>query len=150
MAAPSTTPATLTGRSPPRSRLLDLAGLAGASKDTTLWLIGTDFLMIVSGLIGALLNTYPTKWYFWLIGMMFFGPIVFYLVVGLNAQADKTGLDASIIFKKVAMLTAVSWSAYPLVWIFGEGTSAMSADHECMAYTVSASLFGLLECSALL
>merc|ERR1719284_229335 len=40
-------------------QLLDLCGLAGASADTTLFLMATDFLMIVSGAVGALLNTYP-------------------------------------------------------------------------------------------
>ena len=46
-------------------QLLDVAGLAGASNDTIVWLMCTDFLMIVSGLIGALTNTYPYKWAFW-------------------------------------------------------------------------------------
>ena len=84
--------------------------------------------------------------------MLFFGPIVYYLVSGLNAQADKTGLDAAIAFKKVAVLTAVSWSAYPLVWVLGEGAGIISADQECMAYTfldvIAKSVFGYLIISA--
>jgi bacteriorhodopsin len=133
-------------------QLLDLCGLAGASADTTLFLMATDFLMIVSGAVGALLNTYPNKWFFWCFGMFFFMPILYFLTLGLNDKADQTGAAAAAVFKKVALLTAVSWSAYPAVWVFGEGAGLISADNECIAYTLlditAKSVFGFLIISA--
>jgi len=132
--------------------LLDLCGLAGASNDTTLFLVLADVLMIVAGAIGALLNTYPNKWFFWAFGMFFFMPILYFLTMGLNEKAERVGAAASAIFKNVALLTAISWAAYPAVWIFGEGAGLISADHECIAYTVlditAKSVFGILIISA--
>merc|ERR1711907_58726 len=115
-------------------QLLDLAGLAGASNDVTLWLLCTDALMIASGLIGALLTDNNLKWAFWGYGMLFFMPIVYFLVYDLPASAEATGGAAASIVKKVAMLTVITWSAYPIVWIVGEGASLISADAEAIAY----------------
>ena len=82
----------------------------------------------------------------------FFLPILYFLTTGLNARAEKTGSDAAAVFKTVALLTAVSWSAYPLVWVLGEGAGLISADQECMAYTfldvIAKSVFGYLIISA--
>ena len=41
--------------------LLEVAGIAGASWDVLLWLLGTDFVMIIAGLIGAFIST-EEKW----------------------------------------------------------------------------------------
>jgi bacteriorhodopsin len=113
--------------------LLDLAGLAGATPDTTLWLIGTDVLMIVAGLIGALIEG-KMRWAFWGFGMLAFLPIVYFLVNGVSAT--NAGPDAAKVLKQVAILTAITWTAYPIVWAVGEGASYISADAEAIAYCV--------------
>merc|ERR1719191_361516 len=128
-------------------QLLDLAGLGGASSDTTLWLLSTDFLMIISGLIGGLIGSNDTAcWGFWVFGMLAFLPIVYFLTLGLPAQNCPPASAA--IFKTVATLTAVSWTAYPIVWILAEGTGIISSNVEVILYTIldiiAKSIFGLL------
>jgi len=132
-------------------QILDVASLAGASADTLLFLTLTDALMIVSGLIGAL-SAGQVKWVFWFIGMWFFAPIVYYLVNGLNDNAAAVGGKAASAFSQVAWLTAISWSAYPIVWAMAEGTGVISCDTEAMLYCIlditSKSVFGFMICSS--
>merc|ERR1711904_531372 len=128
-------------------QLLDLAGLGGASTDVTLWLLATDFLMIISGLIGGLIGSNDAAcWGFWVFGMMAFLPIVYSLTLGLPGQNCSPA--SAQIFKTVATLTAVSWTAYPIVWILAEGTGIISSNVEVILYTIldiaAKSVFGLL------
>lgn len=132
-------------------QLLDLAGLAGASSETTFILITLDVLMIISGLIGALVGGYQTScWAFWAFGMLFFLPIIY--ILGSQLPHSSASSSAAAIYNTVSKLTIVSWSAYPLVWILAEGTGIISADVECILYTfldiVAKSVFGLLICGA--
>jgi len=133
-------------------QLLDVASLAGASTDTLLFMMITDALMIVSGLIGALCGDAQVKWVFWFIGMWFFAPIVYYLVNGLNANAAAVGGKASAAFSQVAWLTAISWSFYPIVWAMAEGTGVISCDTEATLYCVldvtAKAVFGFMIVSA--
>lgn len=132
-------------------QLLDLAGLAGASSETTFILITLDVLMIISGLIGALVGGYHSScWAFWAFGMLFFLPIIY--ILGSQLPHSSASSSAAAIYNTVSKLTIVSWSAYPLVWILAEGTGIISADVECILYTfldiVAKSVFGLLICGA--
>lgn len=111
--------------------LLDVGALAGASNDTLLFLLLTDAMMIVAGLVGALFDT-QVKWFFWMIGNFFFAPIVYYLVTGLTDSAAKLGTTAAV--TPVALLTAISWTAYPIVWALCEGTGLVSCDTEALLY----------------
>ena len=127
--------------------LLDLAGLAGASNDTTFFLVAADFLMIVTGLIGALIGSDDNAcWAFWAFGMFAFLPILYFLGIGLPTSG--CGPEAAAIYKKAANLTLVVWSIYPVVWILAEGTGTISTDGEVIFYTVldiiAKSGFGLL------
>lgn len=129
--------------------LMDLAGLAGATNDVTLWLIGVDVLMIVAGLIGALVDG-GMKWAFWGFGMFAFAPIVYFLVTDLSGR--NTGSEAGAVLRKVATLTAITWTAYPIMWAVGEGSGMISADAEAIGYVVldvtAKSGFGFLVISA--
>lgn len=130
--------------------LLDLAGLANASFDTTFFLLSTDFLMIVTGLVGALIgSTDHVSWGFWIFGMFAFIPIVYFLWVGLPAPTCDAASAA--LFKKAAMVTVVFWSFYPLVWILAEGTSTIDSDTEVILYTIldviAKSGFGFIICN---
>lgn len=131
--------------------LLDVASLAGASTDTLLFLCITDALMIIAGLIGAIAEG-QIKWVFWFIGMWFFAPIVYYLVAGLNVQAQKRGEASAAAFTQIAWLTAISWSAYPVVWALAEGTGTVSCDTEATLYCVlditSKAVFGFMVVGA--
>lgn len=129
--------------------LLDVAALGGASSDTLLFLLLTDALMIVAGLVGALFET-QVKWTFWMIGNFFFAPIVYYLVSGLSATSAKMGTSGAVM--PIAILTAVSWTAYPIVWALCEGTGILTCDTEAMLYCgldiTAKAVFGFMVISA--
>merc|ERR1719198_2712419 len=93
-------------------QLLDILGFAGASQDTVSWMLGADLLMIIAGLIGAFLDG-NEKYYFWFFGMAMFIPILYMLVTGLKANlpADPA---VQAVYGRIAMLTAVTWSCYPV------------------------------------
>merc|ERR1711998_767458 len=101
---------------------------------TPLQLLGVDFLMIIAGLIGAFLEG-QEKYYFWLFGMCMFMPILSALLGGLKASAATKSAAVQGVFNKIAPLTAISWAAYPVVWLAAEGSGKISADQEAMAYT---------------
>ena len=61
---------------------------------------------------------------------------MYYLVSGLNEQAAKRGPASKAAFTQIAWLTAISWSAYPIVWAMAEGTSSISCDAEAILYCV--------------
>merc|ERR1712054_164010 len=132
-------------------QLLDICGFAGASGDQTMWLLGVDFLMIIAGLIGAFLEG-QEKYYFWLFGMCMFMPILSALLGGLKASAATKSAAVQGVFNKIAPLTAISWAAYPVVWLAAEGSGKITADQEAMAYTIldiiAKSVFGFIIVSA--
>jgi bacteriorhodopsin len=127
--------------------LLDLCGLAGAGQDTTLLLVILDVLMIVAGVIGAFIDS-STKYLFFAFGMLAFLPILYFLAVSLKAKAKAAGSNAAEVFNTASLLTIVTWSAYPVVWMLAEGTGALSPDTECIVYTIlditAKSVFGFL------
>ena len=132
-------------------QLLDILGFAGAGADTTAWLLGVDFLMIIAGLIGAFIEG-NEKYYFWAFGMFMFAPILYALLVGLKASAANKSAACQAVFAKISMLTAISWTAYPVVWVLAEGQETLSPDAEAIAYTtldiIAKSVFGFLIISA--
>jgi len=136
--------------------LLEVAGIAGASWDVLLWLLGTDFVMIIAGLIGAFIST-EEKWAFWGFGMIVFQPILYYLVFGMDKTAKlnterENNVEIYRLYKKISLITAVCWTFYPVVWMFCEGAGKWSLDMECFAYTVldvlSKSVWGMIICTS--
>jgi len=123
--------------------LIDILGLGGAGSDTTNLLIGADILMIVAGLIGALIEG-TEKYYFWGFGMLMFAPIIYFL----NKFKGESGTTVN----KIAMLTIIGWSAYPVVWVLAEGEGIINGDTEAICYTildfVCKSVFGFIIISA--
>jgi bacteriorhodopsin len=127
--------------------LLEICAFAGASSDTTNWLLGVDFLMIVAGLIGAFLDG-DEKYYFWFFGMCMFAPILHALIKGLKESAATKSEAVQTVFKKISQLTAFTWACYPVVWLAAEGMGKISVDQETMCYTVldllAKSVFGMI------
>jgi bacteriorhodopsin len=139
----------------------ELASLARATHNDTLFLVFLDILMIISGLIGALVCS-GEKWVFFGFSILCFIPILTSLCRwDRSAQSLSTSnLDGQLanlgVFKasrlrryRTAMnITVIAWFFYPIVWIFAEGTGAMSAYAEAICYTaldvVSKSVFGFV------
>ncbi|WP_267641297.1 bacteriorhodopsin [Haloarchaeobius amylolyticus] len=100
--------------------LLDLALLAGASRNTIFTLVGLDAAMIVTGLGGALATegmAYRLAW--WGISCGFFLVLLYFLVGKLSAAAAEQSGDVAQLFGTLRNLTLVLWTAYPIVWLIG-------------------------------
>jgi bacteriorhodopsin len=137
----------------------ELASLARATRNDTLFLIFIDILMIISGLIGALVCS-GEKWVFFGFSILCFIPILTTLCQwDRSAQLLKNGDDINTnlgVFSdsrlrryRTAMnITVITWFFYPIVWIFAEGTGKMTAYAEAICYTaldiIAKSVFGFV------
>jgi bacteriorhodopsin len=124
--------------------LLDLALLAGASRNTIATLIGLDVAMIVTGLVGALATegaAMRIAW--WGISCGFFVALLYFLVSTLSKNAAEKSGDVAALFGTLRNLVIVLWTAYPIVWIIGtEGTL------ELIPLGVETAAFMVLDLSA--
>jgi len=115
---------------------------AGVIKDSEkAFMYAIDFLMIISGLIGALICQ-NHKWAFFGFSILTFIPLLWFLC-NLRNRAKE---EANRVYNQVATITVVTWFFYPIVWIFAEGTNKLCAQGEAICYTVldiiSKSVFG--------
>lgn len=142
-------------------QLIDLCGMAMVQWDSTQIMLGLDVLMIASGTIGALLatdhETYK-RFLFYAVGVACYIPIALNLMFGYTSANSQSGqllnqnIYAKSIYVKIAWLTVIMWTGYPIVWVFAEGTGVMSPDAEVVCYCVldfvAKSVFGyIILCS---
>ncbi|UZJ56497.1 hypothetical protein CBS101457_005817 [Exobasidium rhododendri] len=118
--------------------LLDLTLLAGLPIAETAVLIVADEIMIVTGLIGALHPSLKYRWGFFGFSCIAFAYVVFGLVTSARQAAFLKHPKVGSLYNQVSLALAVSWTAYPVVWAFCEGTGKLSADTEVL-------LFGILD-----
>jgi len=121
----------------------DVLALAGAPSDDILQCVFIDILMIAFGCVGAQ-TPEGQKWYFFIIGMLCYVHVVQTLLKYNKSQ--KYGEAAQKLYNKVASMTIVLWSLYPLVWVVAEGTRMISPSLEACCYMImdvlSKCLFG--------
>jgi len=149
--------------------LYDLAVLGGSDFNTKLFLCGIDIFMIVSGLIGSLVEDSGAgfggtseKWAFFGFSMLAFIPVLWYLCamtgdgtvkpfselcnISLQICASSGNDRRQKAYRRAMNLTVLTWICYPIIWICAEGTETISVEGENIAYTVldilSKSLFG--------
>jgi len=113
--------------------LWDCLALAGAEGDEILLAVGVDILMIAFGGIGAQTPS-AQKWIFFLCGMVCFGHVCMVLLkyMGVN----KYGEDARELYNKVATMTIILWTLYPIVWVLAEGARLVSPSLEACLYMI--------------
>jgi len=152
--------------------LYDLAVIGGTDFNTRIFLIGIDIIMIVSGLIGSLVENSGAgfgnsneKWAFFAFSMLCFIPILYFLCSNngdgkqslLGDLCSGLGVFCSNItsnepraktYQRAMNLTVITWIVYPIIWILSEGTQTISVEGENIAYTVldilAKSVFGWL------
>ena len=131
--------------------LVDLCGFAGVGFELTFLLVAADVLMIVAGAVGAFIEG-TEKYAFFAFSMLAFIPIIYFLAFTLKGKAHVTGANAASVYGTTSTLTILTWSAYPIVWVFAEGTRTISPDLECVIYAVldliAKSIFGFVVISA--
>jgi bacteriorhodopsin len=144
--------------------LYDLAVVGGSDFNTRLFLCAIDIVMIVSGLIGSLVEDSSNggdKWAFFGFSMLCFIPVIYLLCClagdGKPLQfgniwanfctSKRSGMGPrERAYNRAMNITVVSWIVYPIIWILAEGTGTISVEGENIAYTVldiiSKSIFG--------
>merc|ERR1719200_80052 len=113
--------------------LWDVLALAGAPSDDILAAVGVDVLMIGFGAVGAQTPS-AQKWVFFICGMVCFCHIVGALL--RYTKVSTFGKAAQDVYCRVAYLTIVLWTLYPLVWIVAEGARLVSPSLEAFLYMV--------------
>jgi bacteriorhodopsin len=102
--------------------LYELCHLGHAPTHTSMFVIGCDILMLGFGIVSALISWKRT----WLKHVWFFMSSAFYILMLVCLQIDVaqgSALDqpetVQALFKRLQVLTAVTWSFYPIVVILG-------------------------------
>jgi bacteriorhodopsin len=117
--------------------ILDLGLVAGQDFVTIAAVIGADLLMITAGYMGAVSVVTTVKWFWFLFGMAMFLPVIYSLARTFR-ETVITRKDPEMIelYGKIAWLTIIMWSFYPVVWLFSEGFASFSVSFEVVAYTI--------------
>merc|ERR1712117_348803 len=104
-----------------------------------------DMLMIGFGCAGAQTPD-QNKWFFFMFGMVTFFHIVAVLLK--YGKTSKFGEEARALYNKVAWMTIILWTLYPLVWVVAEGQRMVSAPLEACLYAImdvsAKCVFGIL------
>ena len=88
-------------------------------------------LMITAGYMGAVSVVTTVKWFWFLFGMAMFLPVIYSLARTFR-ETVITRKDPEMIelYGKIAWLTIIMWSFYPVVWLFSEGFASFSVSFE--------------------
>jgi bacteriorhodopsin len=115
--------------------LLDLLLTAGMPWPTILWVVVVDEIMVITGLIGALIdNRY--KWAYFTFGCVALLYIVYQLAWESRIHAKAFGRDVEKAFLYCGSLTTLLWILYPVAWGVCEGANLIAPDSEAVFYGV--------------
>lgn len=115
--------------------LLDLLLTAGMPWPTILFVIFTDWIMIVTGLVGALVTS-RYKWGFFTFGCAALFYIIYHLGWESRRNANRFGKDVGKAFLFCGSLTSLLWILYPIAWGVCEGGNVISPDSEAVFYGI--------------
>ena len=115
--------------------LTDLLLTAGMPWPSVLYIILVDWIMIVTGLAGALVRT-SYKWGYFTFGCVALGYILYVLAWEARKHANAMGKDIGRTFLMCGSLTAVLWTLYPIAWGVCEGGNYISPDSEAVFYGI--------------
>jgi bacteriorhodopsin len=98
-------------------------------------LIALDILMVLAGLAGGL-SEGRACFLMWVLGCVFFLPIVYDLAFTFRTKAAAVGDTTAATYTKLMGLTIVLWVFYPIVFYFCEYLNAWSTTTEILAYGI--------------
>jgi len=116
--------------------LLDLAGLAGVPMEDQVMLVILDILMILAGFAGGVASTSTTALLMWLLGCIFFVPIVYDLIVTFSKCAKEVGDAAGKTYGQLMWLTVAMWVCYPIVFFVTEFHDWLGLTGETICYCI--------------
>ncbi|KAF2202593.1 family A G protein-coupled receptor-like protein [Delitschia confertaspora ATCC 74209] len=117
--------------------LLDLSILAGLSGAYTLMAILADVIMVLTGLFAAYgQEDTPQKWGWYAIAIISYLVVIWHVALNGRSYANAKGSKVGAFFTSIAAYTLIIWTAYPIVWAFGDGARKMSVNAEIITYGV--------------
>jgi len=110
-----------------------------------MWLM-VAVLMITAGYMGAVSVVTTVKWFWFLFGMAMFLPVIYSLARTFR-ETVITRKDPEMIelYGKIAWLTIIMWSFYPVVWLFSEGFASFSVSFEVLSLSPAVCVVVLLS-----
>jgi len=115
--------------------LTDLLLTAGMPWPSLIWVILVDWIMIVTGLVGALVVS-SYKWGYFAFGCAALAYIVYMLAWEARKHANALGADVGRAFLTCGALTTFLWILYPIAWGICEGGNVISPDSEAVFYGI--------------
>lgn len=115
--------------------LLDLLLTAGMPWPTILFVIIVDEMTIVTGLVGALVES-GYKWGYFVFGCVGLCYIFYELVWEARRHSNLIGKDVGRTFLICGSLTALLWWLYPIAWGVCEGGNVITPDSEAVFYGI--------------
>nr|POF05465.1 hypothetical protein CFP56_69491 [Quercus suber] len=115
--------------------LMDLLLTAALPWPTVLFVILIDEVMIVTGLVGALVQS-SYKWGYFVFGCVALFYILYVLIWEARKHANAMGSDVGRVFLMCGTLTAFLWTLYPIAWGVCEGGNVIAPDSEAVFYGI--------------
>lgn len=115
--------------------LTDLMLTAAMPWNNIIAIIIADEVMIITGLIGALVQT-SYKWGYWTFGMVAFSYVVYSLVIVGAYSASILGGAVKRTYYICGVLTIGVWFLYPVAWGLCEGGNVIHPDSEAIFYGI--------------
>lgn len=116
--------------------LMDLASLAGVSIEDQVMLIILDVLMILAGFAGSVSTSSDSNLIMWILGIVFFIPIVIDLIFVFPASAKDVGDAAFSTYKSLMWLTVILWTCYPIVYFLAQYGDYLDLTWEIILYGI--------------
>ncbi|KEY75055.1 hypothetical protein S7711_01519 [Stachybotrys chartarum IBT 7711] len=115
--------------------LLDLLLTAGLPWPTILIAILADWIMVVCGLVGALIET-RYKWGYFVFGCVAFLYVAYALVWDGRQHASVLGGSIKRTYNMCGVLLIFIWFLYPIAWGVSEGGNVIHPDSEAIFYGI--------------
>lgn len=115
--------------------LLDLLLTAGMPWPTILYTILLNEVMVVTGLIGALVQS-SYKWGYFVFGCFAFFWVAWTVTMTARKFASGLGADISKTYTICGVWTIFLWFLYPIAWGLSEGGNVIAPDSEAVFYGI--------------
>jgi bacteriorhodopsin len=116
--------------------LLDLALLAGATKEAIVWLLGLDVLMIATGFFAGITAS-DIRYVWFAVSTVIFIWLLWVLLSEILKSAKQRSPEVRAKFNQLAIILAVVWSIYPILWLLGtEGFNVIGITGEIATFMV--------------